>query len=164
MTQLGCLWAVKWKKTTQAEKEYAKMKQNKNSRLESGINISGKKNFGGGVQKGRGCVELCSICAQFFTLLNFADLRGQKEYFALPLKIKLCHFRQIWAAVLTHCGRGKLHVTARLRTHILCPQNIKGPLEKRPLTYAARAAAALACGGEDGPAGCCGTPLLCCRF
>lgn len=156
---LGC----EMKKTTQAEKEYAKMKQKK-SRLESGINISGKKNFLGGVQKGRGCVELYGICAQFFTLLNFADLRGQKKYFALPLKIKLCHSRQIWAAVLTHCGWRTLHVTARLRTHILCPQNIKGPLEKRPLTWAARAAAALACGGEDGPAGCCGTPLLCCRF
>lgn len=37
---LGC----EMKKTTQAEKEYAKMKQ-ENSRLESGINIGGKKNI-----------------------------------------------------------------------------------------------------------------------
>lgn len=33
-------------------------------------------------------------------------------------------------------------MTAHLRTHILWPQNIQAPLEKRPLTWAARTARA----------------------
>lgn len=37
---------------------------------------------------------------------------------------------------------GNVHMTAHLHTHILLPQNIQAPLEKRPLTWEAGAAGA----------------------
>lgn len=82
------------------------MKQ-KNSRLESGINISGIKNILRKSKKAENVSSCAASVPNFSPSWTSLTCEGKKKYLVLPLKIKLCHSRQIWAAVLTHCGWGK---------------------------------------------------------
>lgn len=122
------VWTVKWKKNKMlAEKDHAKTIKQKTLGWNQESVSSVEKIY-------RVTWHECQLWwpARVKKVLHFAN----KDQ-TLPIQTNL-----IWAVVLTHCGKGT-SVWHFIYTY-MWPQDFKGPLEKRPLTWVARAVAASA--------------------